>query len=635
MSVLVRLGERARPTVERLLADADDDVRIFAANVLGDIRQPAAFEALQAVLSDPNENVRYAASEALGKIGDPRGVLPLLQIMRVDEWVRFAAIESLGRLGDPAAAPHLLPLLNDPWLRLPAIEALGRLGDAAVGWKLLPHVTDGNTMVSHVTIAALGRIDARCGSQLLAALDASMVQALIGGALDDTDPSVRRSAVAAIGWAGSGDMLPRLLGRLDDPAEEVQEAARRALVRLGWRELPALLAAFRPADADHRLEIAAALGEIRDPAAADALIAALADMAGPVRAAAAAGLGQVGGRRGAEALLPCLSDASPDVRRAAAEALGRLRHVEASSRLFDLLEDPVAEVRMAAATAVARTNVWGLAARLAPLVRGARAEVREAAIHALGLLAQEGSERTAEAYLIEALSHADPVVRRLAAAAMGPRPKPAALAGTSSRGGTGPLSPPTPRPGGSVAESVTPPGGVPVGATGAGQVEPGHARALLNALLDEDWQVRKLAVEALGQWGDRRTATGLLGALADGNPWVRYAAVRALGDLGERTAVEPLLRALAQDEDAVKLAAAGALGRLGDARAVPALAALTRHEDVDFRVAAAEALGQLRRREPGAAAEVEAALRALVLDPQPSVRRAAVQGLACADEGQR
>ena len=70
MEVLARLGVRSLPAMESRLSDPDGDVRIFAANVLGNVGDPAAFESLRALLGDPNENVRYAAAEALGKIGD-------------------------------------------------------------------------------------------------------------------------------------------------------------------------------------------------------------------------------------------------------------------------------------------------------------------------------------------------------------------------------------------------------------------------------------------------------------------------------------------------------------------------------------------------------------------------------------
>ncbi len=69
---------------------------------------------------------------------------------------------------------------------------------------------------------------------------------------------------------------------------------------------------------------------------------------------------------------------------------------------------------------------------------------------------------------------------------------------------------------------------------------------LVGALIDEDWQVRKLAAEALGLLRDDRAVPGLLGALHDDNLWVRYGAAHALGDLGDLGTVGALLETLGE-----------------------------------------------------------------------------------------
>jgi HEAT repeat protein len=50
----------------------------------------------------------------LGKIGDPRGVEPLIESLKDEDWlVRRNAAESLARLGAKQAIDDLLPLLED------------------------------------------------------------------------------------------------------------------------------------------------------------------------------------------------------------------------------------------------------------------------------------------------------------------------------------------------------------------------------------------------------------------------------------------------------------------------------------------------------------------------------------------
>src|SRR5574340_919399 len=53
MEIYRELGERALGSLVFLLRDEDSDVRIFSANVLGDIRDSAALGALIAALQDP------------------------------------------------------------------------------------------------------------------------------------------------------------------------------------------------------------------------------------------------------------------------------------------------------------------------------------------------------------------------------------------------------------------------------------------------------------------------------------------------------------------------------------------------------------------------------------------------------
>src|SRR6185436_11601204 len=85
LETLPKLGTRATPFIIPLLTDPDGDVRIFAANVLAHIPDPAAVEPLCTALKDSNANVRNAAAEAMGKSGDTRGVEPLLEAIRADE----------------------------------------------------------------------------------------------------------------------------------------------------------------------------------------------------------------------------------------------------------------------------------------------------------------------------------------------------------------------------------------------------------------------------------------------------------------------------------------------------------------------------------------------------------------------
>lgn len=72
---LQQLPEEVSPYMERMLADEDADYRIFAINVLDNLRHPQAPVWLQTVIErDDNINVCAAAVEVLAEIGAPDAI---------------------------------------------------------------------------------------------------------------------------------------------------------------------------------------------------------------------------------------------------------------------------------------------------------------------------------------------------------------------------------------------------------------------------------------------------------------------------------------------------------------------------------------------------------------------------------
>ena len=95
--------------------------------------------------------------------------------------------------------------------------------------------------------------------------------------------------------------------------------------------------------------------------------------------------------------------------------------------------------------------------------------------------------------------------------------------------------------------------------------------SLINALTDDDHKAREAIAEALGGYRDERVVEPLIAALKDEEPRVREAAARALGDVNDVQAVEPLIEALKDDDWHVRVSSARALGIIGDERAVEPL----------------------------------------------------------------
>jgi len=81
----------------------------------------------------------------------------------------------------------------------------------------------------------------------------------------------------------------------------------------------------------------------------------------------------------------------------------------------------------------------------------------------------------------------------------------------------------------------------------------------IDALKDEDSDVREGAAEALGEIGDKRAVEPLILALKDEDWIVREGATGALGEIGDERAVEPLTEALKDENYQVREAAKKAL----------------------------------------------------------------------------
>ena len=86
---------------------ADAEVRAQAAKVLGEVREPKAFDGLIARLDDDSPRVRLFAAIALGKLGRAEAVGPLLAMLRAngdkDPYLRHAAV--MGLVGSASRRP--------------------------------------------------------------------------------------------------------------------------------------------------------------------------------------------------------------------------------------------------------------------------------------------------------------------------------------------------------------------------------------------------------------------------------------------------------------------------------------------------------------------------------------------------
>jgi len=94
---------------------------------------------------------------------------------------------------------------------------------------------------------------------------------------------------------------------------------------------------------------------------------------------------------------------------------------------------------------------------------------------------------------------------------------------------------------------------------------------LMKAFETSNRDVRKFIIDIIGVIKDRASLPLLLASLKDEDDNVRASAVEYLGDLAEPAIVDELVKILREGEVWTAFPAADALGRIGDRRAVPAL----------------------------------------------------------------
>jgi HEAT repeat protein/beta-lactamase regulating signal transducer with metallopeptidase domain len=146
--------------------------------------------------------------------------------------------------------------------------------------------------------------------------------------------------------------------------------------------------------------------------------------------------------------------------------------------------------------------------------------------------------------------------------------------------------------------------------------------ALLEALKDDNAEVRRAAAQSLGNIGDKRATNGLVAVLGDEDAHVREAAVEALGELEDPRSINGLASRLTDSVTEVRRAVVHALSRFENKVSADVFRPVLADEDPEIRAHAANAVGELKDHASAAA------LTRLIGDKHPDVRRAALSALS-------
>ena len=242
-----------------------------------------------ALKSADDEWTRWTLLTTLGTLEHMAGVKGLADVFKSELQhpsyvVRKAAVAALGKYKDRRSVDALIEVLQDESeyksIRAEAAAALGALLDARVSAPLLAALDDKNAEVRAKAATALGSIkDAKAVAKLTS---------LVQDRLEDT--SVRAASVAALGTIGNRSVEPQLLYALRTETGDTYNNAISALGKLkstevvaeliailGDRSIPLDASTNDLAKASARTKAAAALADIGDQRAAEALGRRVAD----------------------------------------------------------------------------------------------------------------------------------------------------------------------------------------------------------------------------------------------------------------------------------------------------------------------------------------------------------------------
>jgi HEAT repeat protein len=532
----------------------------------------ASVDALSVALPALDADGRKLAAEALGRTGQTAALLVLASMVAdPDPNVRAAVVEAVAAIGC-TSVDDVTPLLErflddrDPLLKLTALNGLNTLG-IVIPWHRLKPMLEEPVLRGAALVAAgfsghpaAGRMIASAlertrGAVSLVALSAMVTYVRSG-------PEAAKNARLALANLPQ-EVRRRLLEQADKPDDSVEER-RLALILVAAAGLPEAARIAARALTDDRVA----------PEAEEAL--ALLGAAGVTALVEAAGTGGDSERALAMEVLPRLVDAS-SIREAA-------RAVRVS------LGAPSPEVVASALEAAATVGDELCVEPAARALGSDNARVRRAAAAALDALARRHRDAARE---LAMAAHPDGPGAHAAAVVMGALDSPvldsveedvAFLSRTLGHGHT-----PARR---SALEAL------------ARRVSVQAAEAVAFALSDEEPEVRRAAVRALGRMrAPDGTAPGIshLLALAErgADDALAIDAVRALGDAADERAQEMLVSLVRQGAPAVAVAAVEALGHLPQVERVKALSLGLSHHDPEV---------------------VKASLGRLVMERDPSVR---------------
>ena len=570
---LLQTEAGAQPLINEL---ANEELQTDALAALVEMRN-VAVPLLMDALKNASDEIRVQVADALGQIGDRRAIVPLIETLNTDphkEVKAFAAI-GLGNMyarGENNSAVTALTnaLSYDDTTATNAAEALGKISvateDAVQKLIIIALDKQMRETLRSAALTALWRLKPEQAVQPMLLITFS----------DETSPVLRASAVKVLSRIQAPETVPVLIWMLSTRFDEISDFQRH--MKREYKTLDALRTQvdtfqiqwtadypqtnyrtwgeLKPIPSLVRSEVARALGVIKGETVIEPLVRALEDDGrATVRQSAAWGLGEVKGDPTIPPLVNALKkDKQGVVRQEAAIALGKIKGQKVVDPLVDALKNDKYETTRFQAAKALREIQAGDKGLVDVVKKGLGNfddgyEVQSVQDEVIGALIKDGNLATSE-FAVEALRSANDEWTRWALVhVIGTLSKKPAL------------------------------------------------DAMVAELNHPSFVVRKRATETLGGFKERRVVDSLIAVLenTDEMKSIRAGAANALAGLKDERAATALLNALTDENAEIRLKAITGLGNLKDAKVVAKLSEILENplEPDDIRAAAAAALGNI------------------------------------------
>lgn len=405
--------KEAVPYLLEALKDKDPSVRSAALENLDVVAHKEVIAKISNFLKDDDLNVRKSAINALGDFANKETIPDLINVLNDKEpEIQTAAAYSLGKLKSKEAVTHLIAKLTDKndSVRNAVIRALGEIQDKTAIPQLLIAFMDKNHEIHNSAITALAKITIPDTKPIF-------LPAFIA-TIEENPYSV--FILQDLIEIGNQDIINILTKAFTNDSEHVRNIVINCIGGLKIKEgLPLLLTALKDKSPSIRMSAVRALGKLGDKETTIPLISQLLqDSDSNVCNETICTLGELGDKESIPLFISYLRENSKYAYHLSS-ALNNLKNLNSLEYLTSILKDPYPNVRIYAISALESlaNNKIVLPKNIRPLLVGALKDnnvgVRSYAVFALSNLTNNKSflPKTVTPNLINALKDKDPGVR--------------------------------------------------------------------------------------------------------------------------------------------------------------------------------------------------------------------------------